>query len=102
MHPRCLPALAVRNQIGWATSWVMTFGSATALDTPGFLKAAMMPDARSGSPTVIRTTKQRGIIMAVVRKIFGTSIAIAIALTVTEPSPALAQHGHASGASPAQ
>src|SRR5580658_9206333 len=39
-----------------------------------------------------------GIIMAVLRKIFGTSIAIAVALTVSEPSSAFAQAG---GAAPA-
>src|SRR5271156_1446879 len=40
--------------------------------------------------------------MAVVRKIFGTSIAIAVALTVSEPSSAFAQAGGADPAAPAQ
>src|ERR1700733_15246945 len=40
--------------------------------------------------------------MAVLRKIFGTSIAIAVALTVSEPSSAFAQAGDASPAAPAQ
>ena len=40
--------------------------------------------------------------MAVLRKIFGTSIAIAVALTVGEPSSAFAQAGGASAAAPAQ
>ena len=42
------------------------------------------------------------IIMAVLRKIFGTSIAIAVALTVSEPSSAFAQAGGAAPAAPAQ
>ncbi len=40
--------------------------------------------------------------MAVLRKIFGTSIVIAVALTVSEPSPAFAQAGSAASAAPAQ
>jgi hypothetical protein len=40
--------------------------------------------------------------MAVLRKIFGTSIAIAVALTVGEPSSAFAQAGGAAPAAPAQ
>src|SRR5580692_11200563 len=40
--------------------------------------------------------------MAVLRKIFGTSIAIAIALTVSEPSSAFAQAGGAAPAAQAQ
>ena len=40
--------------------------------------------------------------MAVLRKIFGTSIAIAVALTVSEPSSAFAQAGGAAPAAPAQ
>jgi hypothetical protein len=40
--------------------------------------------------------------MAVLRKIFGTSIAIAVALTVSEPSSAFAQAGGASPEAPAQ
>src|SRR5579863_3923346 len=40
--------------------------------------------------------------MAVLRKFFGTSIAIAVALTVSEPSSALAQAGGADPAAPAQ
>src|SRR5579862_9584881 len=40
--------------------------------------------------------------MAVLRKIFGTSIAIAVALTVSEPSSAFAQAGSAVPAAPAQ
>jgi hypothetical protein len=40
--------------------------------------------------------------MAVLRKIFGTSIAIAVALTVIEPSSAFAQEGGAAPAAPAQ
>ena len=40
--------------------------------------------------------------MAVLRKIFGTSIAIAVALTVSEPSSAFAQEGGAAPAAPAQ
>ncbi|HEY3826343.1 MAG TPA: hypothetical protein VGL82_17380 [Bryobacteraceae bacterium] len=40
--------------------------------------------------------------MAVLRKIFGTSIAIAVALTVSEPSSAFAQAGGAAAAAPAQ
>src|SRR5579863_381258 len=41
------------------------------------------------------TRHRRGIIMAVLRKIFWTSIAIAVALTVGEPSSAFAQAGGA-------
>src|SRR3984885_14174775 len=40
--------------------------------------------------------------MAVLRKIFGASIAIAVALTVSEPSSAFAQAGGAAPAAPAQ
>jgi len=40
--------------------------------------------------------------MAVLRKIFGTSIAIAVALTVSQPSSAFAQAGGAAPAAPAQ
>src|SRR5271168_3546412 len=40
--------------------------------------------------------------MAVLRKIFGTSIAIAVALTISEPSSAFAQAGGAAPAAPAQ
>jgi len=40
--------------------------------------------------------------MAVLRKIFGTSIAIAVVLTVSEPSSAFAQAGGAAPATPAQ
>src|SRR5579862_7117081 len=40
--------------------------------------------------------------MAVLRKIFGTSIAIAVALTVSDPSSAFAQAGDAAPAAPAQ
>jgi hypothetical protein len=40
--------------------------------------------------------------MAVLRKIFGTSIAIAVALTLSEPSSAFAQAGGAAPAAPAQ
>ena len=40
--------------------------------------------------------------MAVLRKIFGTSIAIAVALTVSEPSSAFAQAGGGAPAAPAQ
>src|SRR5438874_5562685 len=40
--------------------------------------------------------------MAVLRKIFGTSIAIAVALTVSGPSSAFAQAGDAAPAAPAQ
>ena len=40
--------------------------------------------------------------MAVLRKIFGTSVAIAVALTLSEPSSAFAQAGGAAPAAPAQ
>src|ERR1700749_4174563 len=40
--------------------------------------------------------------MAVLRKIFGTSIAIAVALTVSEPSSAFAQAQGSAPAAPAQ
>ncbi len=40
--------------------------------------------------------------MTVLRKIFGTSIAIAVALTVGEPPSAFAQAGGAAPAAPAQ
>jgi len=40
--------------------------------------------------------------MAVLRKIFGTSIAIAVALTVSAPSSGLAQAGGAAAAGPAE
>src|SRR5580704_11850028 len=40
--------------------------------------------------------------MAVLRKIFGTSIAIAVALAVSEPPSAFAQAGGAAPAAPAQ
>src|SRR3974390_2890941 len=40
--------------------------------------------------------------MAVLRKIFGTSIAIAVALTVSVPSSAFAQAGGAAPGAPAQ
>src|SRR3984885_488974 len=40
--------------------------------------------------------------MAVLRKIFGTSIAIAVALTISEPSSAFAQAGDTGPAAPAQ
>src|SRR6202158_1674746 len=40
--------------------------------------------------------------MTVLRKLFGTSIAIAVALTVSEPSSAFAQAGGAAPAAPAQ
>src|SRR5450631_4292754 len=43
-----------------------------------------------------------GITMAVLRKIFGTSIAIAVALTVSEPSSTFAQAGGPAPAAPAQ
>src|SRR6202167_3542543 len=43
-----------------------------------------------------------GIIMAALRKIFGTSLAIAVALTGSEPSSAFAQAGGAAPAAPAQ